>query len=241
MGEKHESRLKSAGQLTERTPKHIAISVRGCQTFAEKHNLPLLDVYRREFTIIQDLVPLLVEKNVPVFSFYVLPSRYTYDEQETIIDALVEFFTSLASWDVLHKNQIKVMVLGSWYNLPGRLIDPIKAVLSATKDYDKFFFNMGINYDGQDEIVQAARLLAKQAQLGKITPESIDRNTLKEALYTSYFVPPDIIIKTGKSRRLRGFLLWDSVYSKIYFSKKLWPEFSREDLLAIMKQWQKEI
>ena len=85
-----------------------------------------------------------------------------------------------------------------------------KQVIESTKDYDFFFTNFCINYSGHDEIVDACRLIARQVKAGKIDPNSISRETIKENLYSSYFIPPDLIIKNGKAT-ISGLLLWDSV------------------------------
>jgi undecaprenyl diphosphate synthase len=150
-------------------------------------------------------------------------------EDET--DCLTEFFNLLLGWSFIQENQIKVSILGKWYDLPMRVVEPIKKLIADTKDYDKYFLNLCINYDGREEIVDACKLIAKQVKLDKVAAENIDKALIKENIYASYFLPPDLMIKTGKKKTLNGFLLWDSTNAKVYFSEVLWPEFGKEDFI----------
>ena len=82
-------------------------------------------------------------------------------------------------------------------------------------------------------------MIARQIKADKIDPESITKETIKDNIYASYFLPPDLIVKSGKEKTLNGFLLWDSTYSKIFFSERRWPEFSKLDLLNALSFFQK--
>lgn len=221
-------------------PNHIALSVEGCKEFAVKKGISYEEIKKQKFLNIKNIVKACVKLGVPISTFYILPSK-TNDESEIIeiIDSLVVFFEELRKWEFLQENQVKVSVLGKWYDLPGRLVEPIKGVLESTKDYDKCFLNLCINYDGQDEIVDAARMIARQVKAGKLDPEGISKADIKENIYTSYFLPPELIIKTGTSKTLDGIMLWDSVNAKIYFSNKQWPDFGRIELLKAIEFFQK--
>ena len=96
-----------------------------------------------------------------------------------------------------------------------------------------------MNYDGQEGIVDALKLLVMQIKLVKIDPELIDKNSIKENLYSSYFLPPDLMIKNGNRKETSGFLLWDSVNTKIYFTNKLWPDFDKTEFMDAIKDFQK--
>ncbi len=208
-------------------PKHIAILVDGCEEFAEKKQQPIQEVYKTQFLNIKNAVKVGIKLKIPLMTFF---SRSTKPADEEI-DQLVDFFNLLLKWDLIHENQVKISVLGKWYGLPDRLIEPIKKIISNTKDYDKHFVNFCIQYTGQEEIVDACKLIAQQLKLDKITPEGINTALIKENLYSSYFLPPDLMIISGKKKTTGGLLLWDSPNTKIYFTDTLWPDFGKEDLL----------
>ena len=78
-----------------------------------------------------------------------------------------------------------------------------------------------------------------QIKSGRLDPELIDKDSIKESLYTSYFLPPDLMIKNGSKKETSGFLLWDSVNSKICFTNKLWPDFDKIEFMDAIKDYQK--
>lgn len=146
-----------------------------------------------------------------------------------------ELLDKLGNWDFISSSQVKVTVLGEWYAVPDSLIESIKNITSATQDYDARFLTICINYDGKEEITNACRLIAKQVQLGKLHPEEIDQETIKENLYSSYFVPPDLVI-TEKKQALHGILLWDAADATVCRVEVL----NTETLNTAMKNWTKE-
>jgi undecaprenyl diphosphate synthase len=199
-------------------PKHIAITIEEPAS-----------------AYLKDIVFTAAKLGIPVVSFQLLHRNYEIED----VDWLAQFFNDISSWGFLQENQFKVSVLGKWYDLPSRLVEPIKKVLEDTKDYDRFFLNFCINYNGQEEIVDACRLIARQVEAGKLNPEGIDKSTIKENTYSSFFLPPELIIKTGFEKKLCGFMLWDSADSKICFAEKPWHEFTRADFLKAIEWWQR--
>ena len=113
-------------------------------------------------------------------------------------------------------------------------LEAVKKTLDETKDYDSFFVNFCLNYDGQEEIVDSCKLIIKQILANKLSESAINREIIKENLYTSYFIPPDLIIKSGEQKET-SFLLWDSVGASIYFTRRAFPEFSLEELNRILE------
>lgn len=132
---------------------------------------------------------------------------------EKDFDTLAAWWGTLAGWQLLREHQVRVAVLGKWYKLPENVVEQIKKTVTETKDFDKHFLNLCVNYDGQEEIVDACKLMAMQVKLGRLSPEGITRDMLKENLYSSGTLPPDIIILP--SDRLNTFLLWDAAKAKV--------------------------
>jgi undecaprenyl diphosphate synthase len=143
--------------------------------------------------------------------------------------------TALRQSPLVNQRGIRFQVFGHWYNLPGRLVDEIKALLEQTKDYDEFFVNLCLDYDGRQEMVDAIKLICHQVKAGKLDPDSVSEDLVKESLYTSGIVPPDIIVKTGSTRRLRGFMLWDSADADIHITGRPWQEFSEKQLQQMLE------
>lgn len=222
-----------------RLPKHIAMVTKGKHIYAEKHKISIEKVYKRSNVIIHSTIASAVKLSIPITTFYIL-STETQDlpDSATVIDSLTEFFNDLANKELIHKNQIKISVLGKWYDLPGKFVDSIKNLIEKTKEYDSYFVNFCINYNGQEEIVDAIKLISRQLKADKLDAEMINKDLIKENVYSSYFLPPDLIIING-SKRTSDLLLWDSPDAKLYFTNKLWPDFDRMELMDAIKEYQK--
>jgi len=222
-------------------PRHIAITMDGIENWALKNDISYQDAYKKAFLILKSTIRSQVRLKVPIISFYLLDENYDKESESYsfLLDAIAEILNDLVNSDFVNENKIKISVLGKWYNLPGRVVDVIKKVIAGTKDYDGFFVNLCINYDGQEEILDAVRLLGMQIKAGKMDPELIDKQSIKESLYSSYYLPPDLMIKNGNRKVTSGFLLWDSINTKIYFTNKLWPDFDRIEFMDAIKEYQK--
>ena len=222
------------------TPKHVAISMGGQAAYAKTHHLGTEELYKRMFSKINWLVDMQISMNIPIITAYVLTSKVKNSEHfPAIIDKLIEFFDGLRNNSKVYENKVKISILGKWYDLPGRAIDSIKAIIDETKDYDSFFLNLCINYDGREEIVDACRILGRRIQAGKLDAEAIDKEAIKDNIYSSYFLPPDMLIKTGTEKKLGGFLLWDTTESNIYLSGKPWLLFNEKDFEKAIEDWRR--
>ncbi|MFC2016578.1 polyprenyl diphosphate synthase [Chloroflexota bacterium] len=227
--------------LKIKVPRHVGITTDGTEKWALKNNMSYEDAYKRSFLILKSTIKLQVSLKIPILSFYILDRSVDRESQNYphLLDAIVNMFDEMANSKIINQNKIKISVFGKWYNLPGRVVDSIKNAIAETRDYDGFFINLCINYDGQEEIVDAIKLLGMQIKSGRMDPELIDKNSIKENLYSSYFLPPDLIIKNGARKETSGFLLWDSVKTKLYFTNKLWPDFDRTEFMDAIKDYQK--
>ena len=227
--------------LRMKVPRHMAITTDGIEKWALKNNISYEDAYKRSFLILKSTIKLQINLKIPVLSFYILDKNVDRESEcySYLLNAIVSMFNEMANSKLISQNKIKISVLGKWYNLPGRVVDSIKKAIEETKDYDSFFVNFCINYDGQEEIVDAIKLLGMQIKSGKIDPDLIDKNLIKENLYSSYFLPPDLMIKNGTKKETSGFLLWDSANTKLYFTNKLWPDFDKMEFMDAIKDYQK--
>jgi undecaprenyl diphosphate synthase len=229
-----------AGHSKIRALNHLVITTHGVVSWAKKEKKPIEEAYKKSFEIVKETVQIQQEQNIPILTIYLMPeSLKGKDEFPIFIKFMAEFFDRLISSEEIQKNKIKISVLGKWYDLPGGAVELIKEVIEETKDYDSFFLNFCINYSGQEEIVDACRLIARQVKAERLNVDLINKETVKDNVYSSYFLPPDLIIKNG-IRQTAGILLWDSPYSRIHFTDKLWPEFKKQDLLSAIREYQKD-
>jgi len=204
-------------------PTHVAISL-----FSKEQVSP--EVTLRN---IMELMTLAVNLRIPMITLH-----FTSSHTENEVDTIATLFTALMHETFLDNNQVKISVLGKWYELPERALEPIKHVITATSEYDRCFVNFCLRYDGQDDIVDGAKLLAKHVQLGKLAPEQITKESLKEVMLTSMLLPPSLIIYPHPARTTGSVLLWDSASALVHFSDFAWKDFGKEAFLNSLSFFQ---
>jgi undecaprenyl diphosphate synthase len=214
---------------------HLAITMHGIEKWAEENKKAIEEAYKLSFDKLKELTNLQIEYNIPILTIYLLPEELKKQEYFiSFIDEFVNFFNYLKTSEIIHKNKVKISALGKWYNIPSRGVDAIKSATEETKDYDTFFLNFCINYNGQEEIVDACKLIARQIKADKLDIDAITKETIKDNIYSSYFLPPNLIIENGERKQLSGLLLWDSIYADIIFTKMNFIDLTAEELLKII-------
>jgi undecaprenyl diphosphate synthase len=133
----------------------------------------------------------------------------------------------------LRAQGVRVRLLGRLEELPPATRSSIDSALAETAEGDRLLLNIAFNYAGRTELVDAVRRLAASG----VAPESIDENTISNALYTSGLPDPDLVIRTGGEQRLSNFLIWQSAYAELVMSETLWPDFGPADLDDALAQY----
>ncbi|MFH1506322.1 MAG: undecaprenyl diphosphate synthase family protein [archaeon] len=211
---------------------HVAVSTSRLKRWTQLYDKSMSDAVKLHICRIKEFMSYQLKYDFPILTIKLGTKN---DEQRA---ALARFFKELVEDKTIHKNQVRVFIIGTWFDLPVELVDALKKVMEKTQHYDKYFLNFCIHYDGQSEIVAAMRLIARRITAGKMEIEDINKDTIKENLYSSYFTPPDIIIEC--SRKYSGLLQWDSRKSLIYFSHKLWLDFDKTDFKKVLDFWKEE-
>jgi undecaprenyl diphosphate synthase len=218
----------------KRLLRHVAITMHGI----EQNGKP--DAYRQAFRTVNELIDIQLNQDIPIMSLYLLPEDDRKKEHFLeFVDEFALFFNSLKDDKRIHEKKVKISALGKWYDLPSKAVEAIKSVLHETKDYDMFFLNFCINYDGQEEIVDACRLIARQVSAAKLDAEKISKEVIKDNLYSSYFLPPCLLIKNGKQRSTSGMLLWDSGSAELHFTNKDFSDFTKADFEKVVEQFKR--
>lgn len=228
-------KFSKGGGKKRPTPKHIAFSVDGNVLWADKEKKSINEAFKLCFQNIYSLFENQVKHKIPIITVYIKTEQLGDSEKNKAMgNYIVDFLRAIKDDDFIHHNKIKISFLGKWYDLPGEMVESIRGVIDQTKDYDYFFFNFCLNYNGQDEIVDATKIIARKIQAGKLSPLDIDRDMIKENTYSSYYLPPDVIVVTGEHKYFGGLLLWDSPYAKMMFTKMLWPEFKKDNFYKVI-------
>jgi undecaprenyl diphosphate synthase len=230
--------LKKAKELC-RNVTHIGFIMDGNRRWAVANNLPKIKGHNHGVDALKKILKLQRELDVKTFTFYTLSrdnkKKRGEEEYNNLMNLAIEQFDKLEELANKDDKKTRIRILGEYRELREDVSRKLKEIEKRTREYGPYNINFLINYDGQHEIIQGIRMmLAENREL-----EDVDEKTFKKYLYTAPFEPPQIIIRTGDMPRLSGFLLWDSQYSEIFFSEKMWPAFNEDDLYEILEKFNK--
>jgi len=180
-------------------------------------------------------------KSITLYAFSTENFSRPSNEVEEIMRIAEGEFRKILTDERIHKNKVRVKVIGRVNLLPESLQQLITDVERATKNYDEHFLNIAFAYGGRAEIVDAAKKIAEKVKEKELNPENVDEQVFEQYLYTSHMPKqdPDLIIRTSGEERLSGFLLWQSAYSELCFLDVFWPDFRVIDLLRAVRTFQK--
>ena len=214
--------------------KHVAIIMDGNGRWAEQRNLSRFSGHKKGLDVIPEVVEELINnkiKYVTLFAFSTENNFRPKEEKENLIN-LLEFALNKVAKEI-QKNKIKLSFIGDIEYLPKHLLKKIKNV--TRNDEVKYDAELIIawNYGGRQEIINVVNKLIKQ------NINHIDETHFEKLLYTSEIPNPDLIIRTGGQQRISNFMLWQSAYSEMYFTTKLWPDFNKKDVIKALNDFKK--
>lgn len=206
-------------------PTHLGLILDGNRRWAKSQGLPTLEGHRKGYENLKDIGKAAIERGVSYVSAYIF-STENWNRTPVEVKYLMGMAYDMVTRDVKEFNDenIRVVWLGSPEHVSKKLLNAIAAAEEKTAHNTKGTLAICFNYGGQQEIVDAAQKLINSGA-DSITPESF-----AQALYAPEVPPVDLLIRTSGEQRLSGFMLWRAAYAELYFAKKHWPEFSREDL-----------
>jgi tritrans,polycis-undecaprenyl-diphosphate synthase [geranylgeranyl-diphosphate specific] len=225
-------------------PEHMAIILDGNRRWASERTLNPWLGHEKGAEKVEQLLDWCLKldvKSITIYAFSTENFRRSMNEVKEIMRIADEQFRKVLTDERIHKNKVRVKVIGRVSLLPKSLQQLIMDVENATQNYDEHFLNIALAYGGRAEIVDAARKIAEKVHMGELNPEKIDEQTFEQYLYTSHMSKqdPDLIIRTSGEERLSGFLLWQSAYSELFFLDVYWPDFRFIDLLRAVRVYQK--
>jgi undecaprenyl diphosphate synthase len=172
-----------------------------------------------------------------LFAFSTENWRRPKSEIDALMNLLKKFLVS-EQQEMLEKG-IRLFVIGELDRLPSDVQNALRRCMEITGGNHDLQLNLALSYGGRAEIVRMAQQLAREAAAGRIEPQSITSETVSQYLYTDGIPDPDLLIRTSGEMRISNFLLWQIAYTELYVTPTLWPDFSREEFLNILRDYQK--
>jgi undecaprenyl diphosphate synthase len=223
----------------DRLPRHIAIIMDGNGRWAKEQGQDRLYGHFHGVESVRNIVEGCAELGIGYLTLYAF-STENWDRPEYEVIGLMELLVSTIRKEVesLHKNNIKLHVIGDMNMLPEYARQELNEALDITKENTGLNLIMALSYSGRWELLNAVKNIAFEVKQGRLTLEAIDQDTLQRFLATSAFPDPELMIRTSGEFRISNFLLYQLAYAELYFTNVRWPDFRKDNLYEAILDYQ---
>lgn len=229
-----ERRLRS-----DRLPRHVAVIMDGNGRWAEARGLSRNEGHRAGIEAVRAVVRAAHELGIRALTLYSF-SLENWERPRAEVEELMRILEHYleSELDEVHRNGIQVRAIGRLDRLPAPIRKRLDDAIERTRDNREMQLVFALSYGGRAEIVDAARSLLREAELGKLDPDRLDEKTFAAHLYDPDLPDPDLLIRTGNEMRVSNFLLWQIAYAEIYTTPVMWPDFRKGHLIEALLDYQ---
>jgi len=216
-------------------PQHVAIIMDGNGRWAKQQGKIRTFGHKAGVKSVRSAVSFARQKGIPVLTLFAFSSE-NWNRPVDEVNVLMELFKLVLKSEVkkLHKNDVKLRVVGDLSRFDSKLVAQIEAAEALTANNQALTLNIAANYGGRWDIVQACQSLARQVASGEIQADQIDESVFDQHTSLAELPELDLLIRTGGESRVSNFLLWQLAYAELYFTSALWPDFNEQEFeLAI--------
>ncbi len=220
-------------------PRHIAIIMDGNGRWAKEQGQDRLFGHFHGVESVRDIVEGCAELGIEYLTLYAFSTENwerPADEVVGLMELLVSTIRKEA--ETLHKNNIRLHVIGDMNMLPDYAKKELNEALEMTRPNSGLNLVMALSYSGRWELLNAVKNIAAEVKKGNIEPEAINQDTLKKFLCTGDFPDPELMIRTSGELRISNFLLYQLAYAELYFTEVRWPDFRKENLYEALVDYQ---
>ncbi len=236
---REESRLLEQLDL-ERLPQHVAIIMDGNGRWAQRRHLPRVAGHRAGVRSAREVIEACARLKVGALTLYAF-SMENWRRPKAEIDFLMRLLREYLRKElpVIHKNNIRLLVIGRPEQLPLEVQHDIESAAQQTAGNTGMKLTVALNYGGRAELVDAFNDIFERVRHNGLASYRVDEQTISDHLYTAGLPDPDLLIRTSGEMRVSNFLLWQIAYAEIYVTETLWPDFDRVQLLEAFVDYQK--
>ena len=212
-------------------PQHVAIIMDGNGRWGLKKKNSRNYGHKKGLETVEKIINAAIKKKIMYLTLFVF-STENWKRPVKEINYLISLLNKYLDDEIdnLIKKNIRIKIIGNIKPFPQQLKKKLYKVEKLTKSNNKIQINMALNYGSRQEIINAIKKL-KNKNL------KINKKNLEKYLYTYGIPDPDILIRTGNTNRISNFLIWQSIYSEIFFEPKMWPDFSGKDFNRIIRKF----
>jgi len=218
----------------EHIPQHIVLFPDGNRRWAKQKGLTSLNGHKQGYDNLLDFSEWCKNRGVKVLTAFGF-STENWNRAREEVDYLMKLLEEclIDNLEKYNKDGVRVRVIGQKERLPKSLQEAVEKVEKSTGNNTNLFLNLAISYGGKWDILQAVKKIVND----KVPADKIDEQLFESYLSTAGLPAPDLIIRAGGEKRMSNFVLWQAAYSELYFSPKLWPEFTEQDLDEALEEY----
>ncbi len=230
----------SESTRSEQPPRHVAVIMDGNGRWAERRGLSRVEGHRAGKQSVSAVVRAAGELGIEVLTLYAFSIENWNRPQAEVTELmrLAERYLGEELPEVM-ANDIQVRAIGRLDRLPKSVRESVEHAIETTRGNGALKLVFALSYGGRAEIVDAARRLLRDAEVGRVDPDALDEKTFASYLYDPELPDPDLLIRTGAESRVSNFLLWQIAYAELYVTDVMWPDFREEHLREALSDYQR--
>lgn len=222
-----------------KVPLHVAIIMDGNGRWAAQRGNDRIFGHQHGVDAVRASIKAAAEIGVKYLTLYAF-STENWNRPKREVDALMSLMVNVikSESDELLKNNICLKTIGDRESLPKKVRNEVDKMIEKLSKNTGLTVVMALSYSSRWEIINAVKTIVDDVKKGKIEPSDISQELFPDYLSTANIPDPELMIRTSGEKRLSNFLLWQVAYAELYFTSKLWPDFSEEDLWEAICNYQ---
>ncbi len=226
--------------LLKRLPKHIAIIMDGNGRWAKQKGMLRAFGHENGTKAVREVVEACAELGVANLTLYAF-STENWNRPKLEVQTLMKLLVSSLKKEIktLQDNNIRLSAIGNLTSLPSKVYKELHEVIELTNQNNRMTLTLALSYGSREELLNTVKEISKKVKNNIISPELIDESIINEHLYTQNLPDVDLLIRTSGEQRISNFLLWQIAYAELYFTKTLWPDFTKQHLYEAIIEYQK--
>ena len=219
-------------------PNHVAIILDGNGRWAKSKGMPRNYGHTMGAKNVEGVCRAAYDLGIRYLTFYAF-STENWSRPDSEVEAIMNLLKSYLNncQKIAKKNNMRVRVIGDTSRLAPDIQESIQRLEEFSRGQDGLNFQIAINYGSRDEMLRGMRKMLKDYGQGAFTPEELDEQRFEGYLDTSGIPAPDLLIRTSGELRLSNYLLWQLAYSELYFTSVPWPDFTKEELVKAIEDY----
>ncbi len=221
-------------------PAHIAIIMDGNGRWASQHGMNRILGHQKGVEAVRNVIEAAAELEIKFLTLYAF-STENWERPDDEVSALMRIMVQSLNneTDTMIKNNIRMAAIGDVNRLAEDVKTRLFETINLTAGSTGLNLIVALSYSSRWEITEAVRKIALEIHNKKLNPENINETLFEKHLNTSGIPDPDLLIRTSGELRISNFLLWQMAYTELYFTRKLWPDFGKDDLYDAIIDFQK--